>query len=191
MRSVFNELADEHGFRKVAPEEYENFRDLHGTALLKALGLPLWKLPRVVSAMRSKMAIHIDQFTLYPGIAEMLDGLFAAGVRLAIVSSNSQSNVERILGRENASLIASFSCGVSMMGKANRLRAVVRTSRVRPEHAIYIGDEIRDAEAAQKAGIAFGAVTWGQHSTKALLAENPTEVFSSAQDLIDKLTARA
>src|SRR6188474_1293149 len=70
MRGVFNELADEHGFRKVAPHEYEHFRDLHGVALLKALGLPLWKLPRVVNAMRAKMALHIDKFTLYPGIAE-------------------------------------------------------------------------------------------------------------------------
>ncbi|HYV30928.1 MAG TPA: HAD hydrolase-like protein, partial [Candidatus Binatia bacterium] len=49
MRSVFNELAEEHGFRRVEPHDYERFRDLHGTALLRELGLPLWKLPRVVS----------------------------------------------------------------------------------------------------------------------------------------------
>src|SRR6476620_7082112 len=92
MRTVFNELADEHGFRKVAPEDYERFRDVHGSALLKALELPLWKLPRVVSAMRGKMALHIDKFSLYAGISEMLHRLSASGVRLAIVSSNSQEN---------------------------------------------------------------------------------------------------
>ena len=50
MRSVFNELAEEHGFRRVDAHDYEQFRDLHGSALLRALGLPFWKLPRVVGS---------------------------------------------------------------------------------------------------------------------------------------------
>ncbi|PYJ01367.1 MAG: hypothetical protein DME25_18275, partial [Verrucomicrobia bacterium] len=56
MRSVFNELAEEHGFRRVELHDYERCRDLHGTALLRELGLPLWKLPRVVSSMRRRMS---------------------------------------------------------------------------------------------------------------------------------------
>jgi phosphoglycolate phosphatase len=191
MESVFNELADEHGFRKVAPHEYEHFRDLHGSAMLKALELPLWKLPRVVSAMRSKMALHIDKFSLYAGISEMLQHLASSGVQLAIVSSNSRENVEKILGTKNSLLIQQFACGVSMMGKASRLRSVVRKSGVTVAKAIYIGDEIRDAEAARKVGIAFGAVTWGQHSLGALQKENPSEVFSSVQDLMEKISVRA
>jgi phosphoglycolate phosphatase len=191
MRSVFNELADEHGFRKVPLEEHGRFQDLHGSALLKALDLPLWKLPRVVSAMRSKMALHVDQLSLFAGIDEMLRRLSLSGARLAIVSSNSQVNVEKILGTKNTALIQHFACGVSMMGKASRLHAVVRKSGVARENSIYIGDEIRDAEAARKADIAFGAVSWGQHSVGALLAENPAEVFSSIQDLMEKVAARA
>ena len=34
MRSVFNDLAEEHGFRRVEPHDYERFRDLHGNAWL-------------------------------------------------------------------------------------------------------------------------------------------------------------
>jgi phosphoglycolate phosphatase len=41
MRSVFNELAEEHRFRKVAPQEFEAFRDLHGRELLRRLELGL------------------------------------------------------------------------------------------------------------------------------------------------------
>src|SRR5215204_6389252 len=69
MRSVFNELAEEHGFRRVDAHDYEQFRDLHGSALLRALGLPFWKLPRVVNSMRRRMAGHLGQLFLFPGVS--------------------------------------------------------------------------------------------------------------------------
>ena len=187
MRSVFNELAVEHGFRRVEAGEYEQFQDLHGAALLRELGLPLWKLPRVVTSMRRRMAEHTGEFSLFPGISDVLHRLAAGGVQLAVVSSNSRENVERVLS-ENARLIAHFACGVSMLGKAAKLCQVIRRSGVQPSHAIYIGDEIRDAEAAAKAGIAFGAVTWGQHRKEILLKQNPAEVFVSVQEIADKLS---
>jgi phosphoglycolate phosphatase len=187
MRSIFNELAEEHGFRRVDPSEYPQLRDLPGRALLRELGLPLWKVPKVVNSLRRRMASHTGKFSLFPGIPEVLRRLAASGVRLAVVSSNSRENVERILGVENARLIAHFACGVSMFGKASRLRQVVRQSAVPPQQAIYVGDEIRDAEAARKAGVAFGAVTWGQHSPEALRAQHPTETFASCDEIAEKL----
>ena len=187
MRNIFNELAEEHGFRRVEPHEYARLRDLHGSALLRELGLPLWKLPRVVSSMRQRMAEHTGALPLFPGIGDVLHRLAAGGVQLAVVSSNSRENVERVLGMENAKLIAHFACGVSMFGKASKLRLVIRQSAVLAQHAIYIGDEIRDAEAASKAGIAFGAVTWGQHSREALCAQNPAEIFTTVREIADEL----
>jgi len=187
MRSIFNELAEEHGFRRVEPSEYHRFRDLHGRVLLRELGLPLWKLPRVMSSMRRRMARHTGTLTLFPGTGEVLRRLAAGGVQLGIVSSNARENVERVLGTANAKLIAHFACGVSMFGKAAKVREVLRRSAVERQQAIYIGDEIRDAEAASKARIAFGAVTWGQHSLAALRAQNPTIVFETIGEIADKL----
>jgi phosphoglycolate phosphatase len=189
MRSVFNDLADEHRFRRVEPHEHEQFRDLHAMALLKALGLPVWKLPRVVSAMRKKMASHITKFAPFPGVPEMLQRLSARGIQLGVVSSNSRANVERILGAPAAALVDHFGCGVSMFGKAARLRAVVRASGVAANETIYIGDEIRDAEAARAAGVAFGAVGWGQHSAETLRAHNPAEFFNDVGEIAIKLCA--
>jgi phosphoglycolate phosphatase len=187
MRGIFNDLAEEHGFRRVEPHEYERFRDLHGSALLRELGLPLWKLPRVVSSLRRRMSEHTGTLSLFPGISDVLTRLAASGVQLAIVSSNSQENVGRVLGADNAKLITHFACGVSMLGKAAKLRQMIRRSAVQPSEAIYIGDEIRDAEAAAKAGIAFGAVTWGQHRQEILCSRNPAEKFTSVQEIADKL----
>lgn len=183
MRSVFNEFAAAHGLRKIDPEKMDRYRDLHGGELLTALGVPIWKLPRLAKAMRERMAEEASSFALFPGVAEMLHGLSARGVLLAIVSSNSRGNVERVLGPELAGLIARYECGVALLGKGAKLRAVVRAMKVEPADAIYVGDEIRDAEAARQAGIAFGAVAWGQCSAKALRAQKPQDFFRSVEEL--------
>jgi phosphoglycolate phosphatase len=183
MRSVFNELAREYGFKEVDMRDHERYRDLHGKALLRELELPLWKLPRVVSGMRRRMAEHAGEFHLFDGMSDVLQRLDSAGIQLAVVSSNSRANVERVLGPDNAKLIAHFACGVSMFGKAARLRAVIRARAVPPQQAIYIGDEIRDGEAARKARVAFGAVGWGQHTEKALRAQNPEHFFASVPEI--------
>ena len=133
------------------------------------------------------MAEYNGTLTLFPGTGEVLHRLAACGVQLGIVSSNSRENVERVLGTENAKLIAHFACGVSMFGKASKVREVFRRGAVEREQAIYIGDEIRDAEAASKARIAFGAVAWGQHSLAALRAENPAVIFETMGEIADKL----
>jgi phosphoglycolate phosphatase len=187
MRSVFNELAEAHGFRRVEPHEYERFRDLHGAALFRELGLPLWKLPRVTSDMRRRMAEHTGKLFLFPGSSDVLHRLTAAGIQLAIVSSNSRENVVRVLGADNASLVAHFACGVSMFGKAAKLRQALRQCSVQPSQAIYMGDEVRDGEAAAKAGIAFGAVTWGQHRAEILCTQKPAHIFTTVREITDKL----
>jgi len=187
MRSIFNELAEAHGFRRVEPHEYELFRNLHGAALLRELGLPLRKLPRVASDLRRRMTEHTEKLWLFPGISEVLHRLAAAGTHLAIVSSNSRENVERVLGGDNARLVAHFACGVSMFDKAAKLRQALRQCSVQPPQAIYIGDEIRDAQAAAKAGIAFGAVTWGLHRAETLCQQKPAEIFATVREIADKL----
>ena len=183
MRSIFNQLADEHGFRRVEPHEYERFRDLHGHALLRELGLPLWKLPRVLASLRRRMADHTGDFFLFPGVNEMLLRLTEAKVQVAIVSSNSRENIERILGAQNIPLIAHFGGGVSVFGKATKLRQALRQCRVDAVDAIYIGDEVRDAEAAAGANISFGAVTWGQHSAENLSTQKPVHLFQTVADV--------
>ena len=183
MRQIFNDLAGEHGFRKVADDEHDRFRELHGAALLQALDLPLWKVPKVALSVRQRMAERIQDFRLFPGIGDVLGHLARQGMRLAVVSSNSSANVKAILGRDVTQLISHFGCGASLMGKAAKLRAAVRASGIATSETIYIGDEIRDAEAARKAGLAFGAVAWGQHRLTTLQAIRPDEIFESVADL--------
>jgi phosphoglycolate phosphatase len=57
-----------------------------------------------------------------------------------------------------------------------------------PERFLLIGDEIRDIEAARKAGVHIGAVAWGYNHIDALRARCPHQVFLTVDDLARTLT---
>jgi phosphoglycolate phosphatase len=184
-----NQLADQHRFRRVEEHEVEALRGQSARQVMEALGVPLWKLPRIASQVRREMASAIDTIGLFPGMDQVLGGLADRGIGLAVVTSNSRENVRRILGPETAALIRHYACGASIFGKRPKLRAVLRDSGVPAAAAIVIGDEIRDLEAARAEGIAFGAVSWGYTHPEALRAHAPEEMFVAPEELLLKLGA--
>jgi len=125
---------------------------------------------------------------MFDGAPEMLRALHGAGVKLAIVSSNSEENIRLILGPELCDLIAMFSCGASMFGKASKFRKVLKALGVKPGEAISIGDEIRDIDAAREVGLATGVVCWGYTKAEALKAHGPDLVFETVGEIVGQLT---
>lgn len=189
--SALNDVAETYGFRRVSAAEAAMLRGLDNRAVIRHLGVPFWKLPSIARHMRARMAAESDRIHLFPGASDALRDLSAAGVTLAIVSSNAEVTVRRILGPELASLVARLECGTSLFGKARRFRRVLRDLGVAPADAIAIGDEARDIEAARAAGIDAGAVTWG-YATAALLAtRQPAVTFGCMEELVPRLLGTA
>jgi phosphoglycolate phosphatase len=75
-----------------------------------------------------------------------------------------------------------------MFGKASQLRAVRRRLEVPGSEAVYLGDELRDAEAARDAGLRFAAVTWGQHHAAVLRSVTPDFVFDHVGEIAPALS---
>lgn len=184
---VVNRLADEHRFRRMEEHEIETLRGQPARQIMAHLQMPAWKLPQVARGFRRHMAREIGEIRLFPGVDELLGELSRRGIRLAIVTSNSEGNVRQVLGPENAALIQHYECGASLFGKRTKLRTVLKKSGIPVSDAIAIGDEIRDLEAAHAEGIAFGAVAWGYANPEALHAHGPEEEFASLEDLVRKL----
>lgn len=184
-----NELATRHGFAPLPPEALESMRGKDARTILTSVGLPLWKVPELASDYVALMAQHLDQIPLFAGVVALLDRLADAGVALALVSSNADRNVRRVLGHACAKRFQIIECGVSLFGKRARLKKVLRAARIAAHDALYVGDEIRDAEAAQGAGIAFGAVTWGYATAASLRAQNPALWFTSPGEIGDVVLA--
>jgi phosphoglycolate phosphatase len=64
---------------------------------------------------------------------------------------------------------------------------VLRASGVPAGAAVLVGDEVRDAEAARGAGVAFGAVAWGYGAEAALRAQAPAFVFGGVAEIAPAL----
>jgi phosphoglycolate phosphatase len=180
---VHNELARKHGFPEVAGHEVQALRGLSTRALAERARLPAWKLPVVARDFVSRMQAA-DAVPLFEGVAEALRDAHAGGLRLALVTSNSRANVERVLGAPLAGLFDPVDCGASMFGKATRLRRVLRRLGVAPARAIYIGDQTADGEAAAAAGMHFGAVAWGYASLSALDLARPARRFDTPAEWV-------
>src|SRR4029453_12213156 len=154
-------MAEKHGFKRIETSEVDTLRGYNARQIMEHLGVPAWKLPRIGIDMRRLMAEEIQQICPFAGLGAMLRGLSDRGVALAVVTSNAYDNVRRVLGDEHAALISYYECGASLFGKRGKLRRVLKQSGVRPGESIFVGDEIRDIEAARAEGIPFGAVAWG------------------------------
>ena len=186
---TLNEVADQYGFQRLDPGNLELVRRMGPAALLRYLRIPRWKVPLIAMRMRQLMARDIGDIRRFDGVDRTLAELHRQGAALGLVTSNSLENVRQVLGAENLDLIPQRECGVGMFGKAASLRKVLARCGVSRDQTILIGDEIRDAEAARSAGIAFGAATWGYTHTEALAACQPQELFPALED-IPKMAGR-
>jgi phosphoglycolate phosphatase len=179
-----NTLAVRHGFRQVTPAEQGRLRGLGIKDIMRELELPLWKLPAVVADFRKVMQQRINEVRPFSGIANVLNGMLQAGIQLAVATSNSGTNVRAVLGEGLVGHFTAMECDASLFGKAQRLRRILKATRTDKADAIYIGDEIRDAEAAASVGVAFGAVAWGYTHLDALLRMHPGQVFRVPDDML-------
>ncbi|BAI72184.1 phosphoglycolate phosphatase [Azospirillum sp. B510] len=182
---VLNDVADRHGFNRVRAEELELLRGWDARRIIGHLRVPAWKLPFIATHMRRLMARDIDGIRLFDGVPEMLRLVRERGVTVAIVSSNSEANIRRILGPQAAGLVDHYACGASLFGKAGKFRRMLRVSGVPADRAIGIGDELRDIEAARKAGIACAAVAWGYTRGDALAASQPDRLLTRVDEMVE------
>jgi phosphoglycolate phosphatase len=185
---TINDVADRFGFRRVRDDEVEALRHAGTREILTRLEVPLWKLPMIARHMRRLKAEQASGIALFDGVDAMLRTLSQAGLRLALVSSDSDANARLKLGRD-AALFSHFDCSASLFGKPAKFRRILKRAGVTPAQAIAIGDETRDIEAARAAGIACGAVTWGYAAPQVLRARGPDVVFECMDDIARALTA--
>lgn len=181
--SVFNTIADRHRFRRIDVSRAAALRHYSVREMMDHVGMPAWKLPLASRTFMAMMKDSAHTIALFDGVAGVLRHLAAHGVQLAVVSSNSEHNVRTVLGPELAGLIGRFECGMSIFGKASRIRAVLKDSGVAARDALYIGDQATDLDAARKAGVAFGAVHWGFAAIEALRAQGCDTEFVTPADL--------
>ncbi|MBY0520333.1 MAG: HAD hydrolase-like protein [Sphingomonas sp.] len=182
--SIADEVAERFRFRRVPIEEIEALRGHTTREVIRYLGIPRWKLPIIARHLHKRLASETHKIGLFDGVEPMLEALQAAGVRLALVTSNAEDNARAILGPDNMARFEQIECGASLFGKAPRYRRVLKRAGLAAADVLSIGDETRDITAARKVGIDPGAVMWGYARRDVLRALDPVATFEVPDDVV-------
>lgn len=173
---IYNEIARDYGYKIITQEDFDLLRAMSAFDAIRAVGIPLYKVPFIARRVRKTLAAEVPNLRIIEGIAEPLRLLKSKGYFLCIVSSNSKENIERFLAKNH---IAEFDAvyGVSnLFGKHVKIKSLIRAHGWDVSSVMYIGDEVRDIEAARKAKVTSVAVTWG-HNTEYVLAANGPDII--------------
>jgi|TARA_B100000959_G_scaffold279329_1_gene339278 phosphoglycolate phosphatase len=183
---IYNDLARKHGYTVIDPEGVEELRNLDTKRLLSHLGIPRRKVPFHLVAALHRLRERISKLPLIEGVREVLPVLRDRSEHMGILSSNLAENIETFLDahdlREQFTFISSIG---KLRGKARRLRAIARTFSLNPREILYVGDEIRDLQAARRARVEAVAVTWGFNSRESLAREAPAFLVEHPRELLD------
>jgi HAD superfamily hydrolase (TIGR01549 family) len=184
--TLINQLAPEFNYPQMKDPK-ALIREHSARTLIKQFGISLTKLPFIIK--RFKEELRKQQHLLQPivGMPEVIHQLKLANYQLGILSSNSEDVIIQFLKTNNIDYFDIIYSDSSIFGKNTVLRRLIKKYKLIPEYSLYIGDEVRDIEAAHAASIPVAAVTWG-FNTRALLAErNPTYLIDKPQELITLL----
>lgn len=184
-RNIFNELALEYGIRQVQEHEITGLRHLSLKQILSELNIPKRRVPAIIARGTGMMRANMDRLKLIEGMYEALTEMRKHVESFGILTSNSTANVDVFLRkhglRDHFEFVSSTS---KLTGKARHLRAIRKTFSLKNEEMLYIGDELRDMKAAQKAKIPHAAVSWGFNSRESLQKSKPTHLFDRPEEFL-------
>lgn len=165
--------------------EIKELRQYSMPEVMKKLNIKKWQLPTLVIKGRRELDRHMDDVTAFKEIPETLANLSDGGYLLYIVSSHAPDGIETFLGKYHVDQYFSGIYGnVSLLGKAKTLKKLQRQHALTSGECIFVGDEVRDIEAARKAGMKCMAVGWGFNAPETLSAHHPAMLARSPGDLI-------
>jgi phosphoglycolate phosphatase len=155
---------------------------------IRMLDMPRWRGAWLLKKGRKMMAQNIQDIPMFEGMDQAIARLRNAKFEMFIVTSNSKPNVERFLSRQG--ILGDFKAiygSAGIFDKQRLIKKAMRLNRLSPNTAVYVGDEVRDIEAAKDLNMPIIAVTWGYNTEQLLLQHRPTKLAREPRQLADVL----
>lgn len=151
--------------------------------LMQLTGVSLLQIPKIVKVARESFEKKTEFVPIIAGIAEVIHFFQKKGYEMHIISTNAEKNIRFILEKYQITAFSAIHTPSALFGKDAVIRKISKKLGFAPQNTYMIGDEVRDIEAAQKAGVQSVAVTWGFNHHKLLLAAKPNFLIEKVEDL--------
>ncbi len=183
---LFNKLSSEFGYTPLSQEEMPGLKKFHLKNLVwQRLGWRAILLPWMLKRGREEYNTLVPEVKLFSGIKELLNTLNSQGYRIGVVSSSRLDTIQALVKRHT--LPVDFVYHGKLFNKARSLQETLKKEHLDASDTLYVGDEVRDVEACQKAGLKIVAVTWGLNSKEAL-EKAGAETVDTREELLARLT---
>jgi len=168
--AAVNHLRRQHGLNDLRVAEVRPYASMGARGLLR-VGLGIAPEDPGYLAMRSAFLDRYDERVcvetrLFPGMAELLRELVRRGIAWGVVTNKSSRFTPRIIAGLKVTP-ACVVCGDStphLKPHPAPLLLAADQLKLAPEKCFYVGDDLRDIQAARAARMRPVAVEWGYHS---------------------------
>src|SRR5208337_4049515 len=128
---------------------------------------------------------------IYPSIEELVAGLVNARISVSVCTGADATMTSTTLAKSD--LREKFSVVITA-DDVNRPKpdpeGLIRATTLmgaKPDQTIYVGDAVRDIEAARRAGVRSAAALWGFTKSDDLKAHHPDLAFNHPREALDYL----
>jgi phosphoglycolate phosphatase len=169
--------------RPLTSREIDDLRKCSLREVMKKLQLPL-----LVIKGRHEIDRQMDRVEIFRGMPEAIKGLSKKGYKLYIVSSHAEQSMNEFLEKNKIAVSMTRVYGnIGLWGKPKGLKRLQRQEGFSADECLFVGDEIRDIEAAAKAHTTCIAVGWGFNAPDALKAHTPDAIVYNPGELVDAI----
>lgn len=183
--AIANRLSRNYGYASLSETEAAHLRNSGIREILRQSRVPLRRLPSWMREVRKELAREIPAMSSPAGLTDTLFALKETGVLLGIVTSNSRENVQLFLQTQGWSACFEFlECGSNLFGKNRLIKRAFNRAGLSAFETCYVGDEVRDIEAARRARVTSVAVTWGFNSREILTRSQPDQLLDHPSQLL-------
>jgi len=195
MVEELQKVAMERFGRELTQEHIHWFRSLGATRASRLIAkrekLSILTMIRVGMEVQKHVKQEEKRVHFYPGIVKMIKDLKKKGYLLGMASANDIKVLSPVLKREGIFKDLEFvTWGRSILGKKRILARMLKRYHFEKSEVIYVGDQVKDIEAAHKLGLRIIAVDWGFNDRSILKKYKPEGLISSPKELeavLDKI----
>lgn len=183
LRHLYSQEAIKRGWPEMTDKQYKKLRQGTIKQALGWAGIKVWQVPGLLRAGRSEFFKLSREVMLFEGAVELISDLKKDGWRIYVLSANSSETIRSVLSRNKVAKHVEILKRPALFGKAASIKNLVKKYDYDRSRVVVVGDEVRDIEAANKAGVRSIAVTWGLQDKSILKKTRPSKIASEVGEI--------
>lgn len=169
--------------QKLTIAEIADLRGKNLKEIIKYLKIKRWQIPRLLLKAKKQLSVRVEHIRLFPGVKQTLTEL-SRDNKIYILSTNSSDNIRLLLKKNKIDkYVAAVYGDIGLRSKSSALKKLINKEGLKRADCIYIGDEVRDIQAAKKAKVRSAGVTWGFNTTEAIRQAGPDIIINKTRKL--------